>query len=419
MAGSEPPGSRAECEALDRADPLAWCRDLFQLDPGLIYLDGNSLGAMPRAAVRRVGEVLSSEWGSGVVRSWNSAGWLDAPRRLGDKVAGLIGARPGEVLVCDSTSVNLFKLLVAALRRQAGGGRGVVLTDEGNFPTDLYVAEEAARLAGGGAGVRRAPPGELEDSLDSETAVLLVSHVDYRTGYMHDLAALTSAAHARGALVLWDLCHSAGAALVDLDAAGADLAVGCTYKFLNGGPGAPAFLYVSSGLQTQLSSPIAGWFGHASAFDFDASYRPAAGIERFLAGTPTIVSMAALEAALDDWRRFDLAALRRKSVALAEVVIRRADERLAGLGVQVVSPRDAACRGSQVSLSHPSAYQLTRALAERGIVCDFRPPDVLRVGLTPLYTRYADVWDAMQAVEDVLASCSYEQERFSVRQRVP
>jgi kynureninase len=415
----EVPGTRRDCELLDRSDPLAAYRELFSLEPGTIYLDGNSLGAMPRSAVTRVAEMLSTEWGHGAVRSWNSAGWLDASRRLGDKVGRLIGARPGEVVVCDSTSVNLFKLLVAALRYQAGRSRSVLLTHDGNFPTDLYVADEVVRVAGGSAAVRRVPPQDLAGSMGPDVAVLLVTHVDYRTGYMHDLAGLTAAAHAQGALALWDLCHSAGAVPVDLGAAGADLAVGCTYKFLNGGPGAPAYLYAASRLQAELSSPIAGWFGHASTFSFEDSYEAAPGVERFLAGTPPIVSLAALEAALDLWQGVDIEAVRGKSMALAALVVGRADDRLAPHGVRVFSPREAAQRGSQVSLGHPSAYQLTRALAERGVVCDFRPPDILRVGLTPLYTGFVDVWDAMEIVEEVLEQRSYEDERFGVRLRVP
>ncbi|MGH7777193.1 MAG: kynureninase [Candidatus Dormibacterales bacterium] len=407
---------REACLEMDRWDPLAPFRDRFELDPGLVYMDGNSLGAPPRTARAALLEVVDQGWSRGLVRSWNEAGWTDAPTRLGDLVGDLLGAAPGQVVVADSTSINLFKLLVAAL--EARPQRRLVLTEEGNFPTDLYVAEGAARLCPGVA-VARVPAGRLEGRLDDSVAVLALSHVDYRLGSMHDAEALTRAAHEVGALVLWDLSHSVGAMPLHLDRWDVDLAAGCTYKYLNGGPGSPAFLYVAGRLQAQLRSPVPGWFGHADPFTFQPSYEPAPGVSRWLAGTPPILACAALEGALEAWRDVDLAAVREKSIRLGEVMIRLADERLGPLGVKVASPREAARRGSQVCLAHPEGGAVMRALIEGGVVADFRPPDVMRFGMPALYTRFVDVYDAAAGVEEVLRAGRQREARFRPRPHVP
>ncbi len=397
-----------QCRERDRQDPLASWRQLFDLPAGPVYLDGNSLGPPPRAARKLVDRVLSEQWAGRLIGGWNE-GWLDQPRRLGDSIGRLIGAGPGQVIVADSTSVNLYKLLAAALG--AAGDRRAIVTEAGNFPTDVYVAGALA------AELRQVPRQGLAAALDPSVAVLLLTHVDYRTGHMHDMAALTRAAHDAGALVLWDLAHSAGAVPVDLDGCGADLAVGCGYKFLNGGPGAPAFLYVASALQASgvLASPIPGWFGHARPFDFAPRYEPAPGVERFQAGTPPIVALAALQAALEVWDRADLAAVRGKSLAMSDLLIEMLDD----LGADVVTPREHPARGSQVSLRHPRAGRLARALIERGVIVDHRPPDIVRFGITPLYSGFEDLGRAAQALGDLLRSRDYEAERFGVAVQVP
>jgi kynureninase len=392
---------RHYCERLDAEDPLARLRDQFELPDGLLYFDGNSLGPLTRGARQRVERVVRDEWGKRLIAGWES-GWLEAPVRVGDTLASLIGAGPGEVIVSDSTTVNLYKLALAALELRPS--RRTVVTQDGNFPTDLYVTDGIAGLTREGVRVRRLPPERVTGALDGDVALVLLSHVDYRTGRMYDMAQVTSSAHACGALVLWDLCHSAGAVPIDLAGCGADLAAGCTYKFLNGGPGAPAFLYVARSLQASLSSPIPGWLGHADPFAFADRYEPAPGVRRFLAGTPGILAMAALEGALGIWEGVDLATVREKSVRLGQLLIGLADERCAGFGVEVASPRDPAQRGSQVSLRHPMAGRLSETLAGRGVVTDFRPPDLVRFGLTPLYTRFVDLWDAMEMLRSALVS---------------
>ncbi len=415
--GDAPPptaaASRAACLALDRADPLAGLRDAFTLPDGVIYLDGNSLGP-PVAGVRaRMAEAIDGAWGTGLIRSWNTAGWIDAPLRLGDRIARLVGAAPGTVAVCDSTSVNVFKLVVAALR--ARPGRGLIVTEAGNFPTDLYMAQGALGLLGGDRAIRYARGGTVVDAIDADTALVMLTHVNYKTGRMHDMAAVTRAAHAAGALVLWDLAHSAGAVPVDLAGAAADLAVGCTYKYLNGGPGAPAFLYVAPALQDQMEPVLSGWMGHAAPFAFDPRYAPAPGIRRHLVGTPPILALVALEAALEVWDGVDLAAVRAKSMALGDGFIALVEATCAGHGLTLASPRDAATRGSQVSLAHPEAYAVMQALIARGVIGDFREPDVMRFGFAPLYTRHVDVWDAVDTLREVLATRAWDTPAFRTR----
>jgi len=397
--------SRADASALDAADPLASFRDRFVLPEGLVYLDGNSLGALPKGAAERMAEVVSREWGAGLIRSWNDAGWIDLPRRVGDKIARLVGGEPGEVVCTDSTSVNLWKVLAAALSLRPE--RRTVLSEEGNFPTDLYVAEGLVRLLGKGHCVRLVPKGELFTALDDDVAALLLTHVDYRTGERHDMERLTRAAREAGAIAIWDLAHSAGAMPVDLRSAGADLAVGCGYKYLCGGPGAPAFLWVPKRLQDALVQPLSGWLGHAEPFAFERAYRPAEGVARFLCGTPPILSMSSLDAALDVILEADLAIVRAKSEALTSFFI-EAVEQECGDAVRLVSPCDASLRGSQVSFAHPDAYAVMRALIERSVVGDFRAPDVLRFGFAPLYVGFVDAWDAARALADVLSSHAHE-----------
>jgi kynureninase len=399
------PATRAECLSADAADPLAHVRARFHLDGARIYLDGNSLGPPAATVQESLRRVAEDEWRGGLVGSWNRAGWLDQPFQLGDRIGVLVGAGPGQVAVTDSTSVNLFKLLAAALAWGREAGRRRIATTQDNFPTDLYIAQGVAELAGA----------EVAEGLDATTAVLTLSHVDYRTGRMLDMAGQTREAHAAGALVCWDLSHSAGAVPVELDAWEVDLAVGCTYKFLNCGPGAPAFLYVAGRWQPLLANAVRGWFGHAEPFAFSPEFRPAPGIARFLSGTPGIVGMAAVAAAMEAWEGVSLRDVRNKSVAIAELLMARLD----ALGLEVASPRAAAERGSQVCVRHPDGYGLSRALGERGVVTDFRPPDIVRFGITPLYLRHVDAWDAMDALESVLAESSHQDARWRERARVP
>jgi kynureninase len=390
---------RDYCAALDAADPLAPMRARFTLPDGLIYLDGNSLGALPAAVPGRIAAVLRDEWGTGLIGSWTEAGWIDKPLALGDAIAPLIGAAPGEVAVTDSTSVNLFKLLAAAL--QARPGRHSIVTELGNFPTDLYIAEGLSGLVEG-CRVRRVARDRIAGALDSDSAVLTLTHIDFRTGFMHDMAVLTAAAHDAGALVLWDLSHSVGAVPLDVGGAGVDLAVGCTYKYLNGGPGAPAFAFVSKALQSGFRPGLSGWMGHRAPFDFAADYAPAAGIAPVLSGTPAVLGLAALETALKIWHDVDIAQLRAKSVALCDLFIALVESRCAGF--DLASPRDAVRRGSQVSFRHRDAAALVAALADRRVIGDFRPPDVMRFGLAPLYLRYADIWDTVERLAEVAAA---------------
>jgi len=404
---------RETCLSFDRQDPLASVRDEFAIPEGVIYLDGNSLGALPRQTLPRLTQVIAEEWGSGLIRSWNAAHWIEAPARIGDKIARLIGAGAGEVIVADSTSVNLFKLLAGALRIQPG--RHFILTEASNFPTDVYIAQGLIDLLGGNHALRVVERTEIERSLDGSVAVLMLTHVDYATGAIHDMRRITAAAQKFGALMLWDLSHSAGAVPVNLNASQVDLAVGCGYKYLNGGPGAPAYVFVAKGLQDALQSPLSGWMGHAEPFAFEPDYRPAAGIKRQLAGSPPILSMLALEVAIDLWLRIDQKAARSKSMALGDLFIQRVDETCRDLGVEVVSPREAERRGSQVSLRHKEAYRVMRALIDRGVIGDFRTPDLLRFGFAPLYTRYVDMFDAVRVLREVLASRAWDRPEYANR----
>ena len=407
-----PAPTRAECETRDSADPLAHFRSDFDLPDGVVYLDGNSLGALPRHTADHLQHVVTQEWGQGLIRSWNAAGWFDKPRTLGDRVGRLVGAAPGQVVVCDSTSVNLFKTLSAALALRPG--RDVVVGDADNFPTDRYLTRSAAQTVGDYEHRLVSAGGPtLAEVLDERVAVVVLTQVDYRTGATYDMAAVTEQVHAAGALMIWDLCHSAGAMPVDLDGCEADFAVGCTYKYLNGGPGAPAFVYAAARLHDDVSQPLTGWHGHARPFEFTPDYEPAPGISRFLVGTPHLLSYAALEASLEVWDRVDLDEVHTKSLALTDLFIELIDERLPGL--EVVTPREHARRGSQVSLRHEQGYAVMQALIERGIIGDFRAPDLMRFGFAPLYVSHADIWDAVDVLVDVLESETWREERFATR----
>jgi kynureninase len=408
--------SKAALAELDIADPLAQARDAFLLPDGVIYLDGNSLGALPRATPGRLAEVALAQWGKDLIKSWNAHGWIDLPRRVGDKIARLIGAGPGEVVAADSTSVNLFKALAAALRLNPG--RSVIVSERENFPTDLYIAQGLAGLLGNRHTLRLVDAEEITAAIDDATAVVMLTHVNYRTGAMHDMAAVTRAAHAKGALMLWDLAHSAGAVPVDLNGCGADFAVGCGYKYLNGGPGAPAFIWVAARHQDRFEQPLSGWLGHAAPFAFETGYRPAAGIARYVCGTPPVLSMAALEAGIDLMLGMDIAAIRRKSVALTDTFIRLVEQECAGQGLTLVSPRDSSRRGSQVSLRHEEAYPIMQALIARGVIGDFRAPDILRFGFAPLYVRFVDAWNAVAALKETLTAGSWDRPEFRVRAAV-
>ncbi|UOQ90469.1 kynureninase [Agromyces endophyticus] len=454
---------RATCADLDAADPLAALRERFDLPESVVYLDGNSLGALPRTTAAHVERVIREEWGTGLIRSWNDAGWFDKPRTLGDRIAPLIGAAAGEVVLGDSTSASLFQVAMAAARLRPG--RRVIVSERGSFPTDLYILESVQELAGaaGAPLERRLIDGEddLDAVLGDDVAVVVLTHVNYRTGRMYDLAEVTRRVHEAGALMVWDLCHSVGAVPVDLNGAGADFAIGCTYKYLNGGPGSPSFIWVAERHQADARPALTGWHGHARPFDFGIDYAPAEGITRFRVGTPQLLSVAGLEASLDVWDDVDLEALREKSLRLTELFISLVDARLGRFGVEVVTPRQSARRGSQVSLRFAGAartggsagssagssagtsagtsagasddtgvaaattpsvlpetadgYAVMQAIIERGVIGDFRAPDLMRFGFTPLYVTHTDVWDAVAVLEDVLATESWRDERFARR----
>jgi kynureninase len=406
---------RQDCLELDRIDPLAAIRAAFDLPADVIYLDGNSLGAAPRAVWQRLQTVIQQQWGEGLIRSWNEAGWFTLPARVGEKLAPLLGAGPGQVVAADSTSINLYKALVAALRLRPGRAR--VIGEAANFPTDLYLLQAACEAVGGRR-PERLDAGDIAAAVDEDTALVALSHVDYRTGQLHDMAAISAAAHQVGALTVWDLAHSAGAVPLALDDDGADFAVGCGYKFLNGGPGAPAFLYVALRHQGEIEPALPGWMGHAAPFAFAPDYEPAPGIARNLCGTPPILSLAALEAALEIWAEIDLAALRHKSQALGQLLIERIETVSAGHNLALASPRDPDQRGSQVSFRHPEGFALVQALIGRGVIGDFRDPDIMRFGLAPLYLRYVDVWDAAEHLAQILESGEWQQEAFRVRRAV-
>ena len=422
------------CQQRDAADPLHPLRDLFSIPHDIIYLDGNSLGVMPKSAAARAASVVTQEWGQGLIRSWNTAGWFSLPQRLGNRIAPLIGAGQDEVVATDSTSINLYKVLSAALSitAQDSPQRRVVLSERSNFPTDLYIAEGLCKERG--FTLKLVEPEEIAGALDNTLAVLMLTHVNYRTGAMHDMAAVTAAAHAAGALVVWDLAHSAGAVPVDLTGASADFSIGCGYKYLNGGPGAPAFVWVNPKHAERFWQPLAGWWGHAAPFAFTADYQPAPGITRYLCGTQPIVSMSLLECGLEGFEAAThfggMAALRAKSLALTDLFIQLVEERCQGYGLGLATPREHARRGSQVCLTREhsaegsGAFAIVQALIARGVIGDYRAgdggvhKDILRFGFTPLYIGFEDVWNAVEHLLQVLQTSEWQQPQFNQQHAV-
>ncbi|MEO6225093.1 MAG: kynureninase [Sphingomicrobium sp.] len=396
----------------DSADPLAFARDRFRLPQGAIYLDGNSLGAMPRAATEALGRT-ADEWAEDLIGSWNTHCWIDAPVRVAARLAPIVGARPSELVIADSTSVSLFKLLAAAAR--ARPGRRTILSQAGNFPTDLYVAQGLCDMLG--MTLQTVPAEDVAGAIGSDTAVVTLTHVDYRSAVVHDMAAVNRAAHDAGALNLWDLSHSAGAISLELASSGCDLAVGCGYKYLNGGPGAPAFLFVAERLQDSLRSPLQGWMGHAQPFAFTSDYRPTQGMMRFVTGTPAILALASLEAGLATFEGIAMRDLEAKSRALSQLFVDEV-EAWCGEHVRLASPRDPKQRGSHVVFAHQQAYAVTQALIARGVIGDFREPDLMRFGFAPLYIQFAEVARAAHILGDILSSGEWDQPRFHARSKV-
>ena len=400
---------------MDDADALAPLRKEFSLNDGEIYLDGNSLGPVTAAVRRRVNEVLDVEWGHALVRGWGDAGWMAMPTRLGDRIAPLIGAQPGEVLVADTLTFLIAKLTLGALELRPD--RHVVLTDVANFHSDIYMIEAMCARAGRPVTLKMIDRDNLDEELNDDVALVELTQVDYRTGESLDMAAITEKVHAAGALMLWDFAHSTGAVALDVTSANVDFAAGCGYKYLNGGPGAPAFLYVRRSWQGQLRNPLPGWLGHARPFDFELTYEPAEGMQAFVTSSPSIVALAALDGALDVWDQTSMDEVRAKSLALTDLFIQLVDERLPGV-FDLVTPLEHARRGSQVALRHPEGYGIIQALIEARVIGDFRAPDVCRFGFTPLYVRFVDVYDAVERLTGVIESESFRDPRFSVRNAV-
>ena len=400
-------------ERLDAIDPLSFARERFRLPEGIIYLDGNSLGALPAAAPSALANTAERQWAQDLIASWNRHGWIDWPSSIAAKLGPIVGAKPNELLIADSTSVCLFKLLAAAL--QARGGRKTILSQQANFPTDLYVAKGLADMLG--MQLKAVAPDEVLEAIDGDTAVVTLTHVDYRSGSIYDMRAINEAAHAAGALTVWDLSHSAGAIELDLDGSGCDLAVGCGYKYLNGGPGAPAFIHVAERLQDELTNPLQGWMGHAEPFAFVDDYRAAEGILKFLTGTPSILALAALDAGIATFDGVSMADVQAKARKLSQLFVDEVEARC-GDEVRLASPREPAQRGSHVVFAHPQGYAVMQALIARDVIGDFRAPDLMRFGFTPLYTRYVDVVRAAEILAEVLRSREWDQPRFKTRAKV-
>jgi len=403
--------TKSDCITLDQEDSIAHLRDRFHLPDAVIYLDGNSLGAQPKAAMTRAQQVIQQEWGKELIGSWNSAGWFDLPSRLGDLLAPLIGAKPAEVVVTDTTSINLFKALAAALQIQSKNNpqKKIIVSERNNFPTDLYMVQGLTAWLDRGYELRLVDNVEqLNTAIDQDVAVVLLTQVNYRSGEMLDMHSLTAHAHAHDALTIWDLCHSAGAVPVELNACHADFAVGCTYKYLNGGPGAPAFIWVAERHIANFSHPLSGWWGHATPFAMQPEFTPTASIRRALCGTQPIISLALVEIGLEIFKQTEMTAVRKKSLALTDLFMQLITERCAAHGLQLITPTNHAQRGSQVSYMHPHAYPLIQALIKRGIIGDYREPSVMRFGFTPLYTSFVDVWNAADALRDILDNNAYE-----------
>lgn len=410
------PYTREACEKLDRDDPLARKRAEFVLPAGQIYLDGNSLGVLPRSVAARVSRVVAEEWGQSLITSWNKHGWFSMPGRIGNKVARLIGAEPDSVMVADTISVNMFKLLTSALWLRPK--RRVILTDSGNFPSDIYVAQGLTQFMQQGYDVRIVKPEEVAEALSEDVAVVMVTEVDYRTARRHDMRALTAKAHEAGALAIWDLAHSAGAIPIDLQGARADFAVGCTYKYLNGGPGSAAFLYVRPDLQNLVVPALVGWWGHARPFAFETDYVPGEGMVRQQCGTQPMISMAALDAAMDVWSDVDMRAVEAKSQMLCSIFIAQVEEHCSRYGLRLAGPREMSQRGSHVSFHCPQGYAVMQALIAAGVVGDFRAPDLIRFGFTPLYTSHAEVFDAAAVLLKILRDGDWNRPEFLARKAV-
>ncbi len=415
--------NRADCLALDAADPLAYARVRFALPDDTIYLDGNSLGAMPKAAPAALQAVVVQQWGNDLIRSWNSHDWVNMPQRVGGKIAALLGAKSHEIVAADSTSVNLFKLLSGWLQQvqlNYIAARRFIVCERGNFPTDMYIAEGVSKLFGNRFEIKFVGDTmQLADSIDAATAIVMLTQVDYRSGQLHDMAALNAKASAAGTVILWDLAHSAGAVPIQLNADGAKLAVGCGYKYLNGGPGAPAFVYLAEELHTQFPVAIQGWFAHAKPFAFDAKFTAANDAARLLCGTPPVLSMAALECGIDTFAGVDMQQVRQKSLALSALFLQLMEPICKRYQFSLFSPVAPTLRGSHLSYAHEHGYAIMQALIARSIIGDFREPNLLRFGFTPLYTRFVDVWDATQILNDIMASGAYKAPEYNQRAVVP
>ena len=408
--------TRADFEKLDREDQLASFRQEFHIPQGVIYMDGNSLGAMPKAVLKRVGEVTEREWGDHLIKSWNTADWFNAPYRIGDKIAPIIGADKGEVVATDSTSINLFKALSAALG--INSDRSVIVMEGSNFPTDNYIAQGLIEFLGRQHEIRFVEKDAIMDAIDDRVAAVSLTDVHYKTGHRLDMPAITARAHAHAALTIWDLCHSAGAVPLDLNGADADFAVGCGYKYLNGGPGAPAFIFVAKRHQGHVRQPLTGWWSHNAPFNFTRDYEIGAGISRMLCGTQPIISLSALEVGVDIMARADILKIRKKSQKMGDLFMGAVEQECADYGFGIASPRNADERGSQVSLTHANGYAIMQALIERGVIGDFRAPEILRFGFTPLYLRYVDVWDAVDILSDIMANQIWQDPKYHVRAAV-
>ena len=405
--------SAADCAELDRQDELAPLREQFSLPTNTIYLDGNSLGALPKNALSQAQDIISNQWGNDLIKSWNTAGWFHLPLKIGNEIAPLIGAAADEVAVTDSTSVNIFKAVAGALHMQKNKAttakRRVIVTERSNFPTDIYIIEGIKHFLDDGYELRLVDtPEDLQTALNDEVAVALLTHVNYRTGYMFDMNGITAHAHQHDILVIWDLCHSAGAVPVDLNTANADLAVGCSYKYLNGGPGAPAFIWVPKKHQAAFAQPLTGWWAHQSPFEMQTSFQATGDIRGALCGTQPIISLSLISAGLAVFKQTSMAKVRTKSLALTDLFIALVEQRCAQHPLTLETPRDHAVRGSQVSIAHPHGYAVIQALTERGVIGDYREPYIMRFGFTPLYTSFTDVWNAVDTLVDILDHTKYD-----------
>jgi kynureninase len=408
--------TRSDIVQLDREDPLASFRDEFYLPDGLIYLNGNSLGAMPHKAANRTRHVVEEEWAKGLIGSMNTAGWFDLPLTLGRKLAPLVGANPEEVVITDTTGIDLYKVLAAALRIQPG--RRVIVMEGSNFPTNNYMVQGLLEQLGGGYRIRFAEADRILDAIDEDVAAICLTHVHYKSGHILDMAAITARAHAVGAAAVWDLCHSAGAMPVELNKCNVDFAVACTYKYLNGGPGSPAMLFAAQRHHGKYLQPLTGWFGHAEPFEFERDYRPAGDIRQMLSGTQPIVSLSVAEIGIDIMLRADLQLVREKAMRMTDLFIELLEQRCAGHDIRLACPRDASVRGSQVSFHHQDGYPIVRALHDRGVICDYRSSGNMRFGFAPLYNSYAEVWDAVDHLRDILDKALWKQAQFQQRLKV-